>query len=464
MKSKNQALRRRMETPASSEKKGGMNRRNALGVLAAGLTGAVATRATSSLAAGEERDYRDKRCKPVPGLAPADIGVTSKNEHERRLSALRGQMDKHGFSVWVICGKSTNYQRGRIVYVTDIFTLDDALVVLPKSGEPIFVSSGGDAVHHAKTEWVTDFGVAADPAKTRWVTDFRYSRSPGEEVGKILRELKIEGTSIGLVGLDDGSLSAVHLKQLQQELPTVTLKDATRLFDDLLQVKSEEELIKMRNTSEIARRVFKEVEAGLYPGIHKREVEGLVAKFTKIYGCYNPGIDVWLNGSTECLQPRDVMSVFFESPGPSRYWAEVSHSYSFGAPPKDVQQQWGLWNEAYSKAVQAAKPGAMQRDIVDAFTSIMTPQGYELATDEDGQAWIMHQIGLDAVEDKWWYPGYDIELKEGEVFALHPSVVFHNAKEARRFGSVYMCDSILVTSRGGERLTFPDDKITQLKG
>ncbi|MBS0419351.1 MAG: M24 family metallopeptidase, partial [Proteobacteria bacterium] len=310
-----------------------------------------------------------------------------------------------------------------------------------------------------------DFEVAAgdaDPAKTKWVTDFRASNFPGAEVGKILRELKGEKANIGLVGLDDGGLSATHLQQLQKELPTATLKDATRLFDDLLQAKSEEELIKMRNTSEIFRRVFAEVEARLYPGIHKREVQGQVAKFTKIYGCYNPGINVWLSGSTECFQPRDVMSVFFESPGPSRYWAEVSHSYSFGAPPNDVQQHWRLWNEAFSKALQAAKPGAMQRGVLDAFMSIMTPHGYKLAS-EAGGSWHMHRIGIDAVEGKWWNPAKDIELKENEVFTFHPSLSFHNSKEARRLGAVYMCDSILVTSRGGERLTFPDDKIVELE-
>lgn len=75
----------------------------------------------------------------------------------------------------------------------------------------------------------------------------------------------------------------------------------------------------------------------------------------------------------------------------------------------------------------------------------------------------MHRIGVDAVEDKWWYPGNDMELKEGEVFTLHPSISFHDAKEVRRFGTVYMCDSVLVTSRGGERLTFPDDKIVELE-
>ncbi|MBS0418779.1 MAG: hypothetical protein JSR66_13780, partial [Proteobacteria bacterium] len=138
----------------------GMSRRQALGILTANLTGAVATGAISSPASGKENDHRDEHCKPAPGLIPVDIGVTSEKEHERRLSALRGQMHAHGLSALVICGRNTNYHRGRIVYITDIFTQDDALVVLPKSGAPIFVSSGNDG-NQATTEWVTDFGVDA---------------------------------------------------------------------------------------------------------------------------------------------------------------------------------------------------------------------------------------------------------------------------------------------------------------
>jgi Xaa-Pro aminopeptidase len=103
------------------------------------------------------------------------------------------------------------------------------------------------------------------------------------------------------------------------------------------------------------------------------------------------------------------------------------------------------------------RPGASGRDVMEAVGRILKKAGYSYSESN----YSIHGIGSDAIEGMW-YPGNDRELKAGEVLSFHPAVVFPNSDEARELSFLGMTDNVLVTDRGGMRLTYEGDQIIEL--
>jgi Xaa-Pro aminopeptidase len=69
----------------------------------------------------------------------------------------------------------------------------------------------------------------------------------------------------GIVGLAD-AIAAEHLRQIAATVPTVRLHDATRLFEDVRQVKSAEEIANLRGTSAIFQKILRASKASCAQG------------------------------------------------------------------------------------------------------------------------------------------------------------------------------------------------------
>ena len=178
---------------------------------------------------------------------------SSPAERERRHANLRTAMSDSGYDALVIYGRGDEFVRGRIQYVSDIFTWAGwAIVVLPAAGEATFIV---DPL----------FGLGR-AAIVDWLTDLRMTQDPGKEIAGILSDLGIASGSVGVVGLADIACVG-HFQQMQAASPRVTWADATDLFDDVRAVKSQEEIQNLYQTSAILRSVFKGLEAELRPQV-----------------------------------------------------------------------------------------------------------------------------------------------------------------------------------------------------
>jgi Xaa-Pro aminopeptidase len=247
-------------------------------------------------------------------------------------------------------------------------------------------------------------------------------------------------------------------------VPTVRLHDATRLFEDVRQVKSAEEIANLRGTSAIFRKIFAGLEGELRPGISEADIAGGAARLAKLHGCRDVKTAMASTpfraisyGSNKRIEVDDLIMVWIETPGPTGYWLELRRCYTFGPVPPDVGRFWAVIDEVWNAALNAIRPGVLASTVVAEASRVLAQAGYGLS--EAGYA--LHGIGADAIEGMW-IPGNDRVLKENEVVSLHPGITFASEQEARRLLFIGTTDNILVTPAGGERLTYPSDSIVAL--
>jgi Xaa-Pro dipeptidase len=378
------------------------------------------------------------------------VRLTSDEERCRRFSNLRQAMQQEGLAALVVCGRSDLRFRGRVLYVSDVFQLTaDCFVVLVMTGRPVFISTPIVGLGQAQL--------------TSWAGEFRSNAAPGEEIGKVLIELGLEASDIGIVGLSD-AVAAEHLRQIATVVPTAQLRDATRLFERVRQVKSPEEIENLRGTSAIFRKIFAALEAEIRPGMSEADIAGCASRIAKLHGCRDVKTAMATTpfraisyGSQKRIEKDDQVMVWIETPGPTGYWLELRRCYSFGAPPARVLRFWSLIEECWDVGLRAIRPGVLASEVMAKIGAVVRKAGYDLSD----AGYSLHGIGADAIEGMW-IPGNDRILEENEVVSLHPAITFTDEEEARQLRFIGTTDNVLVTAAGGERLTYPADHIITL--
>jgi len=377
---------------------------------------------------------------------------TSPRERERRHSLLRAAMSEAGYDALVIYGRGDEFVRGRIQYVSDIFTWAGwAIVVLSANGHAVFIA---DPL----------FGLGR-AAIVDWITDLRMTQDPGKGIADILSDLRIASGSIGVVGLAD-IVCVGHFQQMRAASPRVTWADATDLFDDARAVKSQEEIDNFHQTSAILRSVFKGLEAEIRPQVMESDVLAEAHKMCRQYGCVDgialmgrPPFRTFSPGSNGVIERDDIIVVDLEWGGPSGYWVELRRVFSFGAPPDPAKRFWETRVETFAACVDAMKAGNSSDDILVARDRVYGKHGQSATGVLNYTA---HGIGLDSLEPPW-VPGKSRALKENMVINLHPAIQFADRSEGLALGGISIADNILVGRDGGIRMTDPVDEWVQLE-
>jgi Xaa-Pro aminopeptidase len=398
-----------------------------------------------------ENSFVGSTFPPVDDMGRSvNIRLTSDAERERRLVALRNVMAAEGISALVVAGKGDLRYRGRVLYASDVFQLTaDSFVLILMQGAPIFVTTPVVGLGQAK--------------RTAWAQDFRVSAMPGEEVAKVLADYGVNKGLIGIVGLSD-AISAVHLVEFTNAAPGYQIVDATFLFEEVRRVKSPEELVNLRHTSAIFRKIFQAMEAEIRPGVLESDIAGAAARLAKLHGCRDVKVAMATTpfnavsyGSNKRIERDSMFMLWIETPGPSGYWLELRRSYCFGRPSDEAVRYWSVHEKIWAAALDAIRPGVTGQTVLEIVADLVKANHYEISPSN----YSLHGIGSDAIEGMW-YPGNDKPLLEGEVVSFHPSLVFSDPAEAERLSFLGMTDNILVTANGGERLTFPRDDIRVL--
>jgi Xaa-Pro aminopeptidase len=356
-------------------------------------------------------------------------------------------MSDAGYDALVIYGRGDEFVRGRIQYVSDIFTWAGwAIVVLPAKGDPVFIV---DPLFGLGRASIVD-----------WLTDLRITQDPGKEIAGIFSDLGVAGGSVGVAGLAD-IVSVGHFEQMRAASPGVAWADATDLFDDARAVKSQEEIDNFYQTSAILRSVFKGLEAEIRPGVMESDVLAEAHKMCRQFGCVDgialmgrPPFMTFSPGSDGVIERGDIIVIDLEWGGPSGYWVELRRVFSFGPPPAAAKAFWNTRVDAFAACVEAMKAGNSSDDILAARDRVYVKYGQNA----DGVLnYTAHGIGLDSLEPPW-VPGKERILHENMVINLHPAVKFADRSEGLALGGISIADNILVGPDGGIRMTDPTNE------
>ena len=364
--------------------------------------------------------------------------MMSLSERDRRWNALRAAASSEGLDAIVFFGHGEG--RPLFQYVTNAQHVVGHFV-LPKSAPPTALT--GRPIGRG---WVLHSG---------WIDDVRKVADAPAAMAEILAGHGAASGTIGLVG-HPAAFPVDEVAALRALMPRATFRDVSAQVARIVMVKSDEEVTAMRETSDLMRAAFRALELVIRPGVSERTI---IAEHTRVMregGGYD-GYCVINRApfpseglpTANTFRADDVFSIYSEQVGPSGYWCEVSHQYSFGPPSPAVAAMHAIRVETFAACVAAMKAGNTADDVMAAMDAVHRSHGY----DSTGLiSYAVHGIGLTADEPPY-LPGDRLVLESGMVLSLHPHVRFKNADEERTLPRSGPCDNVLVTPSGGEVLT-----------
>jgi Xaa-Pro aminopeptidase len=355
-------------------------------------------------------------------------------ELKRRHDLVRAAMAEHELDALVVSGSEYSGFEGAVTYLSGFQIVHRyAYVVMPADGEPF-------VVFPSEARYVGEHGTAE--------LEQVFHDRPGEHIAEHARGAGWK--RVGVYGLD--YVMPVRDFQALEGLDIVPF-DVD--FDHARAVKSETELVSVRDSVRINERGFEIFLDAYAPGKTAAEVMAAAEQWFVAEGCGRLTMNMVLTGTDELARPEfkiarreETLGSFvlpsLEVAGPGMHWVEVSRAIA--APgttlSPDTVRMLDAYLEYFEAAKHALRPGATCHDVHRAVSAGFLERGYKLGHVTG------HSIGMTMIEFPKIGEGVDTEIRENMVFSMHPHAIAANGQDC-----LYMQETWLVTATGGEPLS-----------
>lgn len=381
-------------------------------------------------------------------------GMITDSEHSRRQASLASLMERLDLRAMIVCGRDdqTGSDRGRFHYVTDFESLNGQwfATFFPDSAPVIFQPA---YVGRAWAEYgsrIRDIVVAVDQVSA---------------LVSLLKEREAATSRIGVVGLGD-VMRVDDLRALRDLLPDADIIDTTTELDDLMAIKSDEELGYFDETAEMFRHAFDAMAAAIRPGVTERYVVSKGFQIIKemggttgfIHVARSGGVPAFHPPTDDVLEKGDVIGFDLEHKGPSHYGAEVTHYYSIGPTPTEYSERLAAETSVFTAARQALRHGAEAPEVMAAMSEAAAAAGRHM-TGPVGFGPVMfhgHGVGLNFFGPPF-LPGNGT-IKAGMVLALHP----WTGPERHDSLALTALDTVIVEAEQARSLVLPARRVVEL--
>lgn len=289
---------------------------------------------------------------------------------------------------------------------------------------------------------------------------FDEHEEPGEAAGRALREAGFEKARIGV----ERNTMFFPLRvwdMMRAELPDVTWEDAEDAVDEVRQIKTEREILCIRQAAALSDRA---VRAGINAagvGVNEREVAAEVYRSMVLGGSEYPGFAPLVRSTDliaqehatwrdRTLEPGDALLLELSS-SVRRYHAPLTRVVHLGRTPPGVTAASEITLEGLEAVCAALQPGMLTRDVYAAWQKVVD------AAIGPGR-YVRHHCGYTVgigFPPSWVggstvvgiRPEGQIEIREGMVFHVLSWLIGVGPAD---YG---VSDTVLVTPEGGELLT-----------
>jgi len=328
-------------------------------------------------------------------------------ELSARHARVREALERDGLDAALVCGSEYTGFEGAVTYLSGFQIVHRyAYVVLPKEGEPAIVFP-------AEARYVGEHGDSQ-------IEDQVFADRPGEWLAERLR-----GQRVGVYGLD----YVLTMRDYAPLAGAAELVPWDVAFDLARAVKSEAELVSVRESVEINVAGFHAFHEAWAPGRNAAEVLAPAERLFVERGCGRLTMNMVLVGAEFAVPSLEIA-------GPGGHWVEVSRA--LGTPSDEVGRMFEAYEEYYEVAQTALRAGATAHDVHRTVSAGFTQRGYHLGHVTG------HSIGMTMIEHPRIGEGIETELAANMVFSMHPHAISADGKEC-----LYMQDTWLVTEDGG---------------
>jgi Xaa-Pro dipeptidase len=347
--------------------------------------------------------------------------------NQTRLTQLTGLMAEHGWDLLLLYGHTWRKDYFRCL-VNFNFSGPHAVAVLDRSGEVrVIVSDPWDAEACLGATFAPDFAAALQPyAKKSSVA------SAGKEI-------------------------------MQARFTSPDHVSATYLVEELRRVKSEDELVRIRQAAELSDRGYQHFAQAAQPGMTEYELVAEVEAFLKANGAEDNFMLI-ASGGTEVVGMKPPTerklhvgdSVTTElTPQIDGYWAQICRTLVIGEASSKQREAFAIFAEARQAAEDVLKPGVDIADVARATNDVFRKYGYGEYTGSKYTRVRGHNLGLHPDENPYVLEDVNYIVKEGMVVIAHPNTYLPLS------GYMVFGDTLLVTADGCTSLNTTERKLFQ---
>jgi Xaa-Pro aminopeptidase len=236
---------------------------------------------------------------------------------------------------------------------------------------------------------------------------------------------------------------------------------ATYAIEELRRVKTEDELVRIRQAAELSDRGYQHFAEAAQPGMTEYELVAEVEGFLKANGAEDNFMLI-ASGGTEVvgmkppterkLEPGD--SVITElTPQIDGYWAQICRALILGEPTQKQLEAYAIFAEARQAAEDLLAPGVNIADVARVQNDVFRKFGYGEYTGPKYTRVRGHNLGLYPDENPYVLEDVNYIVKEGMVVIAHPNTYLPLS------GYMVFGDTLLVTATGCVSLNKTERKL-----
>ena len=372
-------------------------------------------------------------------------------EFERRVRDVQTRMQEAGFDL-LICQDPAN-----MGWLTGFdgwsFYTPQAVVVHTDEAAPIWFGRDQDA----KSAHITTTLPARNVVPFSEPLVHHPTQHPFDELCDLIKSRGWGASRIG-VDLDAHYYTARAHQHIVAGLPDATISDNRELVNWARLIKSEAELVYMREAGRIISDTMTNALARLKPGVRQYQViadvyHDQITGFDHKYGDYTglcPLIQVGEGTSTPHLtwseEPLPDHGLVVMELGAARrhYHAPLTRTAHIGKPSDQMARLTDAIIEGGDRAIEAMKPGATCEEVEAIWQAVLNRHGFEKPSR------VGYSIGLNYPPD---WGERTASLRPGDRTVLEAGMCFHfqSGVWLEDFGAA-ISEPVVVSDKGGDRL------------
>ncbi len=301
------------------------------------------------------------------------------------------------------------------------------------------------------------------PDKAILFTDPRYTIQAGQEAschvrisaGPLLLDLAAAIKRLGLkrIGYEPAHMTCEFFESLKSRLPMkASLEAVAGWVEELRQIKSADEIARIRRSVDTNSRAFEQAVGRMRPGMKEQDLAAELEYRMRRLGAEKPSFETIVAGGVRSALPhaqpttaplRGGLVVVDMGAIQEGYCSDMTRMLFLGKPSARVKRAYGAVLEAQLAAIDAVRTGAKTARVDAAARNVLKGHGLD-------QAFIHstgHGLGLEIHEPPRIGKRDKTTLQAGMAITIEPGVYIEG------FGGIRIEDTVVVTEHGCEILT-----------